>query len=881
MSLLRFFRRHTEDADLAREIEAHIAHEADENRARAQSEDEALRHAYLKFGNPQRVREDVWQWNTLGLLESVLRDLRCTVRTLNRTPAFALVAIVVMGLGIGANTALFSIVHSVLLQPLPFHQPDRLMMLYEESMDGKNPLSIVAPGIFKAWQQNRSFESMALFFPRDELNLSGGGGYLPERINAAACSWNLFSTLGARPAYGRTFAPSDDTVKSSGTVILSWALWRRRFGGDPAVIGKDILLDDKPRTVVGIMPSWFSYPDTTTQVWVPVYPEAPPGYMEILDSHTFHVVGRLKPGVTQGEAATELSVIERRIHDANPTKIIGKAATIRPLLEDLVGDYKRPLIVLLFATGCVLLIASLNFANLLVARSAVRRREVAIRSALGGSTLRLLREQLAESTLVTAAAGLLGLALTRLALQWVVRMRQDMARVNAIHMDSTVLLFAVGITFLTGALAGLVAAVPAIRGNMITALQESARLHGGGQSRAKLRKALLSAEVGLTVILLIAAGLLLKSYAQLRSVDLGCVTKSMLTMRLSLPDSRYKEPVQQVEFMQQLLTRVRALPGAESAGLVTVLPGAGYGSFTLFSIQEHPPLPVGQFQFAMFRRADPGYFAAMGIPLLRGRTFTDSERLDNSTAVVLNQEFVRKFFVPGEDPLGKHLTVSVGKRSQTQPYQRHEYQIVGIVGDTRYSIAESMQPMMYLPIFQGSPYLSLVLRSQHDATGFAIPVQKIIAGLDPDLPVSDVLTMEQLIGQSTTDARFNAALVLAFALVSLLLAAVGLYGVLSYMVTQRTSEIGIRLALGSPRAAVVRLMLLDGLKPAAFGLAIGLLGGVLATGVLRAMLYGTTPLDPVVFVAVTLLLALVACAACVLPSWRASRLDAMQALRSE
>lgn len=875
MSLLRFFRRRSEDADLAREIEAHIAHEADENRARAQSEDEALRQAYLKFGNPQRVREQVWQWNTLGLLESVLRDLRYAARTLRRTPAFAVVAIVVMGLGIGANTALFSIVHSVLLQPLPFEQPDRLVMLYEQSMDGKNPLSIVAPGIFKAWQQSRSFESMALFFPGDELNLSGGGGYLPERINAAACSWNFFPTLGVRPAYGRTFLPSDDTVTARGTVILSWALWRRRFGGNPAVIGKDILLDDKPRTVVGIMPSWFSYPDSATQVWVPVYPEAPPGFMELLASHTFHVVGRLKPGVTQAEAAAELSVIEKRIHDANPTKTIGKAANIRPLLEDVVGDYKRPLIVLLFATGCVLLIASLNFANLLVARSAVRRREVAIRSALGGSTTRLLREQLAESTLVTAVAGLLGLALTRLALQWVVRMRQDMARVNAIHMDGTVLLFAVGITFLTGALAGLIAAVPAIRGNMVTALQESARLHGGGQSRAKLRKALLSTEVGLTVILLIAAGLLLKSYAQLRSVDLGCGTKNMLTMRLTLPDSRYKEPVQQVSFFGELLARVRNLPGVDAAGLVTVLPGAGYGGFSLFVVKEHPPLPVGQFQYAMFRRADPGYFAAAQIPLLRGRTFLDSERLEKAYVAVITDSFARTYFKPGEDPLGKHLQIKIGK-----PYLLEDYEIVGVVGDTRHIISQPAQPMMYFPIFKGTDQFSLMLRAKNAAESLAIPVEKAIAGLDPDLAVSDVLTMDQRIGQSTTDARFNAALVLAFAVLSLLLAAIGLYGVLSYVVTQRTSEIGIRLALGSPREAVVRLMLLDGLKPACVGLGIGLFGGMLASRVLRGMLYAIKPLDPAVFVGVTLLLGLVACAACVLPSWRASRLDAMQALRS-
>lgn len=882
MSIQRFFHRRSEDADLAQELQAHIAHEADDNEGRGLPREEALRQACLKVGNPQTVRERVWDWNTAGLVEAVLRDLRYAARALRRSPGFTFVAILVMALGIGANTALFSIVNSVLLQPLPFQKPDRLVMLYEQSFDGKFPFSLVAPGMFTEWQrQSRSFEQMAQVWTGDGFNLSGSGAQLPESISVAACSWNLFSTLGVAPVYGRAFLPDDDKLDASGTVILSWALWQRRFGGDRSIVGRSILLDEKPRTVIGIMPSWFSYPDTKTQLWLPIYPEAPHGFMQLLDTHMFHVVARLKHGITMSEALSDVSVIEKRLHDANPTKIIGSAANIRPLLQDLVGDYQRPLMVLLGATFCVLFIACLNVANLLVARSAARRREVAIRSALGGSRGRLLREQIAESIVIAAGAGALGVAFAHVTLQWIVRTRPGMARADAIHLDGQALFFALAITMLSGAVAGLIAALPALNTNFALVLQETSRLHGGGQSRVRLRKLLLAGEVALTVVLLLAAGLLLKSYQRLRSVDLGCATENVLTMRMALPEARYKEPLQQVEFMQQLLTRVRALPGLDSAGLVTVLPGTGYGSFTLFTIKEHPPLPAGQFQFAMFRRADPGYFAAIGIPLLRGRTLMDSERLDNSTAVVISQDFVRKFFAPGEDPLGKHLTVSVGKRTQTQLYEPHEYQIVGIVGDTRHSIAESMQPMMYLPIFQGAPDLSLVLRSKQDPTSLAIPVQKIVAGLDSDLPVSDVLTMDQLIGRSTRDASFNATLVLAFAALSLLLAAIGLYGVLSYVVAQRTSEIGIRLALGSPREAVVRLMLLDGLKPACFGLALGLLGGIAASRLIQGMLYAIKPLDPATFAGVAILLAFFACAACVVPAWRASRLDAMQALRAE
>ncbi len=878
MSIARFFRRRREDAELAQEMEAHIAHEADENRARGESGEEALRQAYVKFGNPQRVREEVWMWNTVGFLESVLRDLRYAARTLRRSPGFAIVAVVVMALGIGANTALFSIVHSVLLQPLPFKDPDRLVMLYEQSADGKFPYNVVAPGIFAEWQkQNRSFAQMAMFWAGDEFNLSGSGDHLPEKVRATVCSWNFFSTLGVQPAYGRVFAESDDSLKANATVILSWGLWRRRFGGDAALIGRSILLDGQPHTVIGIMPSWFSY-NTQTQLWAPVYREAPAELMPMLDNHQFQVIARLKPGVSMAEGGSDVSLIERRIHDANPTMIIGKAASIRPLLDHVVGDYKTPLLVLLGATGCVLLIACLNLANLLVARTAVRRREIAIRSALGGSRGRLLREQLAESVLLCVIAGGAGIAVAHAALAWVVRTRQDMARVDSIHIDGPVLLFALGVTLLSAAIAGLIAALPAIKKNVLAILQESSRLHGGSQSRARMRKLLLSAEVALTVILLVAAGLLLKSYQQLHSVDLGCAEENTLTMRLTLPEARYKQPPQQVAFAEQLLTRLRNLPGVNAAGLVTVLPGAGYGGDSLFTIKEHPALPVGQFQYAIRRSADPRYFAAMQIPLLHGRTFKDSERLDHGRAVIIAEAFAKKFFAPGEDPLGKHLLANI---TPDKVAKSEGYEIVGIVKDTRYWISEDIQPMMYFPIYLGNDELSIALRTKQDPTSLAVPAQKIIAALDPDLPVSDVLTMDQIIGRSTTDASFNAALVLGFAVLSLVLAAVGLYGVLSYLVMQRTSEIGIRLALGAQRGSVVRLMLLDGIKPALVGLVLGLAGGALASRLIRDMLYGTQPLDPAVFSGVAALLALVAVAACVLPAWRASRLDAMQALRTE
>jgi putative ABC transport system permease protein len=877
MGLRRFFLRRREDADLAREMEAHIGHQVDENMSSGMPEHEARREAYLKLGSPRRVREDIWQWNTLGFFDSVLRDLRYALRTLRRSPGFTLVAVVVMALGIGANTALFSMVRSVLLQPLPFREPDRLVTLYERSGDGKYPYNVVAAGIFGEWQKlSRGFEQMALVQGGATANLSGSGGQLPEKMSAALCSWNFFSILGVQPAYGRTFTAADDNQSAPATVILSWGLWKRRFGGDASIVGQSILLDGRPYTVIGIMPAWFSYPNLRTQMWWPVNHERSAGDMQVLDNHQYSVVARLKPGTTMRQGVSDIDLIERRIHDANPTKTIGSGASIRPLLEDVVGDYRTPLYVLLAATGCVLLIACLNVANLLVARSAARRREVAIRSALGGSRARLLREQLMESVVLCTLAGLLGIGLAHLAVRWVVHTRQDMPRVDSIHIDGTVLLFALGVTLLSGLMAGLISALPAVNRNTSKVLQESSRLLGGGHSRARLRKLLLSVEVGLTVVLLLAAGLLLKSYQRLRSQDLGCATDQILTLRIGLPGERYQRPVQVTSFYEQLVTGLRSLPGVEKAGLITTVPGAGWGGDNIFTITEHPPLLPGQFQDALRRAVEPGYFQAMQIPLLQGRTFTDAERLDQAHKVIVSALLVRQFFAPGEDPIGKHL------RGSLELQKLIDYEIVGVVGDTRHWISEPIQPMMYFPIYSGEfQHVAMVVHAQGDPNSLAVPIQKLIAGMDPELAVSDVLTMDQVVGRSTTDASFNATLVLAFAVLSLVLASVGLYGVLSYMVTQRTGEIGIRMALGAPRASVVRLMLADGLQPAALGLICGLIAGGLVVRVISDMLYGTQPLDASVFSAVTALLALVASVACVLPAWRASRLDAMQALRTE
>ncbi len=877
MRLSRFFRRQNEDAELAQELDAHLRHEIDDYVAQGLSAQEATRRAHLKLDSTTRVREDVWKWNSFPPLEGFLRDLSYAARTLSRTPAFATMAILVMALGIGANTALFTVVHSVLLKPLPFAAPDHLVMLYERAVDGKYPWNVIAPGVYAEWQKHaQSFERMAIF-GEGSYNLSGDSGQLPERIESSRASADFFPTLGVGPAYGRGFDSSDDRPQAESTVVLSWGLWKRRFGGDLSIVGRNILLDGKPYTVIGIMPASFAYPDVQTQVWTAFHHEIPPEDLVALDNHEFMAIARLKQGVAIPQALSEIDTISQRIREqyAANQPTISAGANMRLLIDDVVHDFKTPLYVLLAATSCVLLIACLNVANLLIARAASRRKEVAIRAALGGSRWRLIREQLTETLLITAVGGSLGLVFAYFAIHWLISVRQDIAREESIHMDWVAVAFTVGVTLLSALLAGLIPALTTSGKGALGTLQESSRSHTGGQARTRLRKLLLSLEVALTVVLLIGAGLLLKSYQKLRASDMGCPTDNVLTMRLSLPDEHYGH-VQRAQFFEQLLNRVRGLPGVSAAALVNVAPGQGYGGDNLVTIPEHPPLAKGQLQIARRRYADPGYFAALQIPIVRGRTFTDQERLDNADKVIVSQLLVHDFF-PNEDPIGKHLVVDLGLAGKPRAYE-----IVGVVGDTRYEISMPPQPMMYFPLLSGlNPRAVIVVRSQRDVTLLAIPVQQIVQSLDKDLPVAYVLTLNQLIGASTIEASFTSTLILAFAVLSLVLASVGLYGVLSYLVEQRANEIGIRIALGAQREQVLRLMLFDGLRPALIGLGIGLLGGAMASQLIESMLYDVHPLDGTIFVAVATVLMLVAAASCLLPAWHASRLDPMRALRVE
>jgi predicted permease len=869
---MKWWRIKKRNADLERELRSDLELEEEEQRESGLQGEQARNAALRAFGNPTVILEQtraVWSWNWF---ESLARDLRYSLRTLGRTPRFTVIAILVMALGIGANVALFTVVRGVLLRPLPFQDPDRLVMLYEAGLheDDTAGSTVVSGGMYAEWKnQNRSYSSLALA-QGIRVGLSGSSGQLPEKLKSALFSWDLLPTLGVQPALGRGFSQADDSPSANGTVLLSWGLWKRRFGGNPAILNQTIELDSKPFTVIGVMPAWFDFPDPSTQLWTPVYSDKPEETMTSFSDHMFSVVGRLRPGVSAAQGVADLSVISQRIHNAHLNDpFVFRSARSRPLLEDMVGEIKKPLYLLLGATCCLLLIACLNVANLLVARAAARRKELAIRTALGGGWLRLVRERLIECLMLSAAGGALGLLLALAALRWLMQTRQDMNRVESIHIDGVVAAFTVGVIVLCALFSGLIAAFSTSDRRNLSALRETSR-SVSGSARTMLRKMLLSVEVGLTVMLLIGGGLLLKSYELLRSADMGCLTQNVITMHLGLPDARYATPALRANFYDRLLERVRALPGVDAAGFVTAVPGQGYGMDWPFNIVEYPPLPQGRGQASISRWADPKYFGAMGIPILHGRTFDSGKRLNAANEAIVSQSFASQYF-PNEDPVGKHLRV----RGQNAV-------IVGIVGDTRYAIGEAPRPVQYYPLDAGIENVgTLVIRSSHYLGQFALPVQRIVSEMDPDLPVSDVLTMNQLLGKSTQEQSFNATLLVAFAALSLVLAAVGLFGVMSYVAAQRTTEIGIRIALGAKREDVMGKMLLDGMWPAIFGLVAGLAGSLAMGRLMRDLLYEMKPLDPVVFAVVATTLLVVAAFACLVPAWRASRLDPMQALRAE
>jgi putative ABC transport system permease protein len=798
-------------------------------------------------------------------VDTLLQDLRYAARTLTRSPGFTLVAVFTLALGIGANTAIFSVVNAVLLRPLPYAEPERLA----------SAGWLMRGDYLVARERSRSFEELALYRASVGFNLSAAGE--PERVTGAHASPDLFSILGVAPLLGRTLLAHEERPGEDGVVVLSHALWRQRFGGDPAVVGREVMIDSEPRTVVGVMPPGFDFPAGDALLWVPL-PLDPADPVALWGGGGGQSLGRLRAGVTPAQAQAEIRALASEMREANtlwtPPPEYGMEREVTALQEQMVGEVRTRLLVALGAVGLVLLIACANVANLMLARAAARRKEVAIRTALGAGRFRLIRQLLTESTLLALLGGAAGLALAFGGVRLLIGgLPADTPRVAEIGIDVGVLGFAAAVTLLTGLLFGLFPALRTSRQDLHAALR-GGRGASEGAGQRRLSSALVAGEVALAVVLVIGAGLLIRSFWTLLRVDPGFRVESIVSARITPPEIRYGQAAQQRAFYGELLARTEALPGVSGAALVDRLPLVGGFAGLAFEVEGQPFVPGTAAPMVETRRITPDYLRLMGIPLLSGRPLADADREGAPDVALINEAMARQHW-PGEDP--------VGRRFKPVWWQNRWITVVGVVADVRqYGLASAVEPEMYRPFAQEpAGTMMLVARTAAEPPVLAANLRSTVAAVDPEVPVSEVLTLEQVVSRSVAAPRFTMLLLAVFAAVALLLGAVGIYGVVAYSVTRRTREIGVRMALGARVEDVARLVIGQGLLLTLVGVAIGLVVALAATRVLSSLLYGIEPTDPVTFLAVPLLLTLVALLASYLPARRATRVDPLVALRAD
>jgi putative ABC transport system permease protein len=805
-------------------------------------------------------------------MRTLARDLRHGIRLLAASPTFTAIAVAALALGIGANTAIFSVVNSVLLRPLPYRDPANLVMVWEKSP--RNDRNSVSPGNYLDWKaQNRVFGEMTLIIDFSRTSLTGAGE--PEVLLAGEVSANFFHNLGVQPVIGRAFLDGEDVKGRENVALLSYALWQRRFGGNRHILGKNVMLAGIPHEVIGVLPASFRWNSRTTDVWVP-YPLDPGRDYRATSGRFATVLARLKPGVTLKQAQSELSTIARRLEEQYPEFNQNWGANLVPLHEQAAGGMRSILILLTAAVGFVLLIACVNVANLLLARAASRQREIAVRVALGAGRWQLMRQLLTESMLLATVGGALGLLLAWWGTDALVALAPaSLPRLSEVGVDWRVFGFTALIAIATGVLFGLVPAIVASKPNLNDALKESGRGTSSDLRRHRVRSLLVVGEVALALVLLIAAGLMIRSFQKVLAVDPGFNSEKLLTMRINLPHSRNGKDPQVVGFFQDALARIQGLPGVRSAGAINFLPLTGMASGTDYLVVGRPIPKPGDRLGTEVRVADPNFFSTMGIPLLRGRTFTAHDIAQSSPVLIINEELARTVF-PGEDPIGKKLVIDWGPKSP-------EDEIVGVVGNLKhYGLDHKTYPTVYWSHAR-MPYeaMTLVARTSGDPNALAAAAIREIHAIDPDQPVSDVRPMEAVVSASVSEARFNVLLLAIFASLALALAAVGIYGVMAYNVAQRTHEIGIRVALGARTGDVMSLIVGQGLLLTLAGIAIGATGAVALTRLMASLLFGVTATDPATYAGVSVLLALVALAATYIPARRALKVDPIVALRCE
>ncbi len=875
--LLFFLRREKFDRELEEEMRFHLEMKTLENLEACMSPEEAHYAALRKFGNVPFLKEVSREMWGMGSIERLAQDLRYGTRMLRRSPSFTAVAALALALGIGANTAIFSVINAVLLRPLPYKDTERIVAIKEWTVQGP---AQVTPANFLDWrEQNKVFEEMAAVSTR-RANLTGQGGE-PQRINLAVTSANFFQVLGVQPLAGRAFLPTEEQAGHEPVVVVSDGLWKRHFGSDPNLVGKPLMIDGETYIVVGVMPAGVQYPQDT-ELWIPPRRLVPEAEIDLGDITQVRglgllaVIARLKPGVTLREAQAEMDAVTSRLRAQYPETNGNRYNTVISLHESLIGDVRPMLLILLGAVGCVLLIACANVANLLLARASARQKEMAIRTALGAHRWRIVRQLLTESMLLALMSGTLGLLLA----VWGVELLSNFApasipRIHEVGLDSWVLIFTLLVSIITGFVFGLVPALQVSKTDLNESLKEGARGATSGARGTRFRSLLVVSEIALSLVLLIGAGLLLRSFIVLQAVEPGFEPRHVLTMRIAPSGENYREADQQRAFYEKIIERIKTLPGVQSVGAINTLP-LGKGAVNGYVIEGRPLLTPDKMPGANRRNISSDYFRAMNIPLLKGRTLTERDNADAPGVVIINESLARRDFA-GENPVGKRL--GFGWRNG-QPVW---LEIVGVVGDVR-SIELNTEPTAeaYTPYLQNAvPEMSFVIRTAGDPTNLAPAVRHEVRLIDQNQPVSNVKTMERVVFEAVMQPRFNTLLLGIFAAVALLLAAAGIYGVMAYSVTMRTHEIGVRMALGARPWDVLKLVMGQGARLTLAGLLVGLLGAFAATRVLASVLFGISPTDPLVFIGVGLLLTGVALAATYIPARRAMKLNPLIALRYE
>jgi predicted permease len=861
------------EQELEDEMRFHLEMEAKKHEERGLSPEAARALAEREFGRVERYKDEVRDVRGITWMDDVSRDVRFALRTLRKSPAFALIAVLCLALGIGANAAIFSVVDAVLLSPLPYSEPARLARLFETMPARDGMRGSVSWANYLEWsEQMKGFSGLAAYTIQSK-NLSGAEG--AERLEAVASTANLFDVLGVQPRLGRGFLPEEGARGAAPVVVLREGLWQRRFAANPSIVGQTLTLDGQPYTVIGVMPEKVRFPAASqVDIFIPL--ARPADVNEQRGYHFLSVVGRLSEGVTLEAASSELRQVARRLEEAYPQHQTGRSALAVPLAESVVGRVRPALLMLLGAVGLVLLIACANVANLLLARAASRRQEVAIRLALGASRARIIRQMLVEGLLLSLGGALLGLLLAVWGLSALETLVQSaLPLVGGIPLHGRVFAFLLLVATGSAVLFGLVPALQATRGDLRSGLTGAGMRAPGSGSHQRFRSGLVVAEIALSLILLVGAGLLMRDFVTLLNTEPGLDASNVLTAHLPVPAGKYAGDQLGPRLLEQVLERTRNLPGVKSAGFINVLPIQRAGLNGSYTVDGEPPPAQGQEPMAEWRFTSPEFFRSLGIPLLAGRDFTDQDGREKELVIIINQALARRHF-PGQSAVGRRI--SLNNETAT---------IVGVVGDVRQAgldrepLAEIHLPYNHFRFGEWIDDVTLVVKTHVSPTSMTAVLRETVRSVDADQPLYQVLTMEEVIGGSVAARRLNLMLLGTFALIALVLATAGLYGVISYLVAQRTREIGIRVALGARTRDVVWLVMRQGGRLTAVGIAVGIAGALGLSRVMESLLYGVSPRDPLTLGALAAFLGGVALMATWLPARRAARVDPVIAIKSE